>query len=236
MPLEDKKIYFFDIFGKQMPGWSKPSMDDFIVKPVQHLKWQGKDLLFSTSRIGHVHVTDRKGKPVITIRDKVLFSDRSDFYLNKTNNKGSFLTSSKDGKLIYLRNDGKTAELKFNNFTHEHVFHYADINNDKIQEFIYFDLNKIYCYNRFQKILFEYSFPSLVLPPFIIKTSSGEIMLGAVSPKTGDVYLFGKKGLMTIDPAIRGNTLFDIRVLNPELGTSLIIGAGKYLKNYILSE
>jgi hypothetical protein len=236
LPLGDKKIYSFDLFGRQVKGWIRPSMEETAVKPVQHLKSQNKDFLFITSKSGRILVTDLQGKPLIQPRNKVIFSPRSAFYLNKTNNKGTFLTTSQDGKLVYLKNDGKTSDLKFNNFSPDHVFYYLDFNIDNVQEFIYFDLNKIYFYNRFQKLLYDYSFPSQILPPFLLKLSSAEIILGTVSPKTGDIYLFGKKGLLPVDPLIRGNTAFDVKNINEDPGTILVIGAGKYLRNYQLSK
>lgn len=236
LPLKDKKIYSFDLFGKQQPGWSKPFMSEFVVKPVQLLTLRGKEFLFITTKSGQLLVTDTRGRPLIKPKNNVLFSPQSLFYLNKTNNKGDFISTSRDGKLVYLRTDGKTTEVKFNNFTPDHVFYYADINSDKIQEFIYFDLNKIYCYNRFQKLLYDYTFPSQILPPFMMKSPSSEILIGTTAPKSGDIYLFGEKGLLTIDPAIRGNTPFDMRIIDPDQGTSLLIGAGNYIKNYLLSK
>jgi len=234
LQLEDKKIYAFDVQGKQSAGWLKPFLSEFVGKPVQLLTFRGKEFFFITSKSGQVLITDNRGKPIIKPKNKSVFSARSLFYLNMTNNKGDFITSSSDGKLLYLRTDGKTSDLKFNNFTPDHVFYYADINNDKIQEFIYFDLNKIYCYNRFQKLLFDYTFPSQTLTPSLMKSPSGEILIGTVSPKSGDIYLFGKNGLLTIDPAIRGNTPFDLRIIDPDQGTNLLIGAGKYIKNWLL--
>jgi hypothetical protein len=72
------------------------------------------------------------------------------------------------------------------------------------------------------------------MTPFMMKPPSGEILIGTVSPKSGDIYLFGNKGLITIDPAIRGNTPFDLRIIEPDQGTNLLIGAGKFVKNYLL--
>jgi hypothetical protein len=236
LQLDDKKIYAFGVNGKQQSGWEKPAMSDFVEKPVQLLTLRGKEFFFITSRSGQVMITDNKGKPIIKPAKKSMFSARSRFYLNKTNSKGDFITSSNDGKLLYLRTDGKTSDLKFNNFTPDHVFYYTDINNDKVQEFIYFDLNKIYFYNRFQKLLYDYAFPTQVVPPFLMDSPTGEIMMGTVSPKTGDIYLFGKKGLLTIDPAIRGNTPFDLRIIDPDQGASLVIGSGKYIKNWLLAK
>ena len=70
----------------------------------------------------------------------------------------------------------------------------------------------------------------------MMKSPSGEVMIGTVSPKSGEIYLFGKKGLLPIDPAIRGNTLFDLRIIDPDQGTNLVIGAGKYIKNWLLAK
>jgi hypothetical protein len=70
----------------------------------------------------------------------------------------------------------------------------------------------------------------------MIKSPSGEILIGTTAQKSGDIYLFGEKGLLTIDPAIRGNTAFDLRIIDPDQGTSLLIGAGNYIKNYLLSK
>ena len=234
LQLEDKKIYAFDVNGKQQSGWEKPAINDFVEKPVQLLTFRGKEYFFITSRSGQVMITDNRGRLIIKPVKKSLFSTQSLFYLNKTNNKGDFITSSIDGKLLYLKTDGKTSDLKFNNFSTDHIFYYADINNDKVQEFIYFDLNKVYFYNRFQKLLYDYNFPTPVLRLVMMKPPSGEILMGTVSPKSGDIYLFGKKGLLAIDPAIRGNTPFDTRIIDPEQGINLLIGAGKYIKNYLL--
>jgi hypothetical protein len=236
LQLVDKKIYAFDIYGKQIAGWEKPSPGEFAVKPIQILNLRGKEFFFITLKSGQVLITDKRGKPVIKLKNKTLFSSGSMFYLNKTNNKGDFITSSVDGKLIYLKTDGKTTDLKFNNFTKDHVFYYADINSDKIQEFIFYDLNKIYCYNRFQKLLFDYTFPSQTLVPFMMRSPSGEVLIGTVSSKSGDIYLFGKNGLIPIDPAVRGNTPFDLRIVDPSQGISLLIGSGKYVRNWLLTK
>ena len=89
---------------------------------------------------------------------------------------------------------------------------------------------------RFQKLLYNYTFPSQTLPPFMMRSPSGEILIGTTAPKSGDIYLLGEKGFITIDPVIRGNTPFDLQIIDPDQGTSLLIGAGKHLKNWLLSK
>ena len=87
-----------------------------------------------------------------------------------------------------------------------------------------------------KKLLYDYTFPPFTESPFTVILPNGDLRIGAVSTKTGDVYLFGKKGLISLDPVIRGNTPFEIGVIDHEQGTSLIIGAGKYIKNFLLTK
>ena len=171
---------------------------------------------------------------MIRIKNKVLFSPYTSWYVNKTNKKGELLTTTVDGKLIYVALDGRTSIVQFNEFTPRHLFFYEDLNCDHSEEFTYFDSNRLYSYDRFQKALSENTFPAGTSSPFLIHFPSGENKLGMVSPKTSDIYIFGKKGLMPVDPVIRGNTRFDIGLLDAEKGTSLVIGSGKFVKNFIL--
>ena len=236
LPLEDRKVYAIDLRGKNVPQWQKPLFGSPFSKPVQTLQLKDRIIFIINGTDGKVLITDQYGKTVIRLKEKILFSPYSSWYLNKTNKKGELIASAMDGKLVYVKTDGKTSTVQFNEFTTGHIFFYTDINNDRIQEFTYFDLDKLYCYNRFQKLLMDNSFPAGTEAPFMIALPSGEIQLGVVSPKTSDIFLFGKNGLIALDPIIRGTTGFDIGILEQEKGTSLVIGSGKYVKNFLLSK
>jgi hypothetical protein len=236
IPLEDNKIYAFGLDGIQKPGWQKPTPGTIVAKPVQRLNMKGKDFYFLSGIDGTVLITNSQGKPFRKPKNSVKFSRNSLFYVNKTNNKGDFITTTADGKLIYLRMDGTTSVVKFNNFTPDHILFYSDVNDDKLQEFTWFDVNKLYCYNKFKKLLYDFSLPPGTEKPFIVKFPDGDVQIGAVTPKTGDVFLFGKKGSVSLDPLIRGNTPYDVGVLDNELGVSLVIGSGNYIKNFLLTK
>jgi len=237
IPLVDKRVHAFDIDGKAVGNWLDPALSDGIEQPVQVLHSGNKDYIFITGRTGHLLVTDKKGNKLMRSGNNQKVSLNNKFYINKTNRKGLFLTTDPAGKVVYFQQSGRTTEATFNLFSNNHTFLYEDINNDGFNEFIFYDHNKIYFYNRFYKLIYSYAFRrDITLPPFIIELPGGEKRVGAVSGSANEIYLFDINGLIEILPGIRGNTAFTIGTIGSDKGLKLIIGAGKYLKCYSLPQ
>jgi len=235
IPLSDNKIHAFSLDGKTIRNWPAPGLNEGISQPVQILHSGNKDFIFITGKNGHLLVTDRKGKPLMKSAKNLRVSVNNKFYVNKTNRKGLFLTTDPTGKVLYFQESGRTSEATFNLFSNSHRFLYEDINNDGFYEFIFYDHNKIFFYNRFYKLIYSYNFRrDLTVIPFIIDLPGGEKRIGAVSGSANEIYLFGINGLIDILPGISGNTAFTIGNLGTDRGLKLFIGAGKNLKSYSL--
>jgi hypothetical protein len=237
IPLSDKKIHAFDLDGKSVPSWPDPGMSEGINQPIQVLHSGNKDFIFIIGKDGRLLVTDRKGKTIMNAAKNVRVSINNRFYVNRTNRKGLFLTTDQTGKVLYFQESGRTTEVTFNIFTNNHTFLYEDINNDGSFEFIFYDHNKIYVYDRFYKLIFSYIFRrEITVPPFIIELPGGEKRIGAVSGPANEIYLFGIRGLIDALPGIRGNTAFTIGNLGSDPRLKLLIGAGNNLKSYALPQ
>ena len=138
---------------------------------------------------------------------------------------------------MYFQESGRTSEATFNIFSNSHVFLYEDLNNDGSCEFIFYDHNRIYFYNRFYKLIYSYIFRrDITVTPFVIELPGGKKRIAAVSGSANEIYLFGINGLIDILPGIRGNTSFTIGNLGTDPGLKLLIGAGKNLKSYSLPQ
>jgi hypothetical protein len=223
--------------GKEVPNWPDPGLGEGINQPVKLLRTGNKDFIFMTGKNGHLLVTDRKGKTLMKLGKNVKVSVNNKFYINKTNRKGLFLTTDPTGKVLYFQESGRTSEVTFNIFSNSHTFLYEDINNDGSCEFIFYDHNKIYFYNRFYKLTYSYTFRrDLTIPPYIIDLPNGVKRIAAVSGPANEIYLFGLNGLMEIMPGINGNTAFTIGNIGNDSGLKLLIGAGKSLKCYSLPQ
>jgi hypothetical protein len=164
-------------------------------------------------------------------------SANNNIYVNKTNHKGLFLTTDPTGKVIYLQQSGRTTEATFSIFSNTHTFIYEDINNDGHYEFIFYDRNKIYFYDRFSKLIYSYSFRrDITIPPFIIELPGEEKRIGVVSGLANEIYLFNIKGIMDILPGVRGNTQFTAGTTGTSQTPELLIGSGKFIKCYSLPQ
>jgi hypothetical protein len=237
IPISDKKVHSFGLDGKPILNWPDPALNEMITQSVQVLHSGNKDFIFITGKNGRMLVTDRKGKAIMNAGKNVRISTNNKFYVNRTNRKGLFLTTDPTGKVLYFQESGRSTEVTFNIFPNNHTFLYEDINNDGSCEFIFYDHNKIYIYDRFYKLIYSYIFRrEITVPPFIIELPGGEKRIGAVSGSANEIYLFGLKGLIDILLGIRGNTPFTIGNLGTDPSLKLIIGAGKNLKSYRLSQ
>ncbi len=233
--LADKKIHSFTIDGKSETGWKSQVFNEEITNPIQSISLNHKEYIFVTGRNGQVVITDRKGGKRIRLPKNLHVSNNATFYLNKTNKKGLFLTTDPTGKVIYIQENGLVLETLFNLFSPDHNFFYEDMNGDGNPEFIFFNRNSLYYYNRFFKLLYSYAFRHEITdPPFFCKSNDGERFIGFVSSGTNEVFLFGKNGLIQTDPGIHGNTPFALNHITSPQHLDMIIGSGKHIRNYKL--
>jgi hypothetical protein len=59
-------------------------------------------------------------------------------------------------------------------------------------------------------------------------------MIGYVVPETNELFLFDQNGYRELESGIRGNTPFDVGFLENNAQLNLVVGAGRFLKNYRL--
>ena len=229
----DKRIYNYSIKGRKIKGWKSFKMNDIVIKPVQHLVANHKDYLIVSDINNRIKIVNRKGQERIKIKGKLNKAVNSEFYVNKTNSKGIFITTNQQGKLVYLSATGKLRYTDFGNFSPQHFFLYDDFNSDGTPDFIYVDKNKLTVFNRFKKVLFSYTFNSDIrIKPAFFKLGKNKKVLGIVSDLEHNIYLFDKNGNISISKELMGDTPFTITSLQNNREVNLITGAGNMLLNY----
>ena len=233
----DNRVYNFSLEGISITGWDRPNVREEILKPVTYRNYNKKEYLIVAAKTGQTLIVDRRGKPRMELNPNIKLSPNSDLYLNRSNKRGIFITTDQLGKAIFIQENGRTSEVTMNLFSPSHWFFYEDIIGNEQPEFIYLDKNNIYYYNRSYKLVFSYAFRrEISSPPFVIKGPDGKTMIGVVAPDTRELYLFDKNGFYEMESGIRGTTAFDIGRLQAGHPLSLIVGNGKFLRCYRLSQ
>ncbi len=234
---QDNRVYCFTMDGISVYGWKRPNLKEEITEPVSCFKVGLKEYVIISGVTGANMILDRNGETQITPRLKFAQAHISGFHLNKTNKKGPFLTTGPDGKVIFIQENGTSSEVTLNLFSPEHRFFYTDIMGNGQPEFIFSDRNTIYYYNRNYKLIYSYAFRREIKNlPFLLHSSKGKAMIGYVVPETNELFLFDQNGYRELESGIRGNTPFDLGQLENESQMNLIVGSGKFLKNYRLPQ
>ena len=234
--LADKWTYNYNIRGTQVEGWNKPRMNKVIKEAVTRLVIDDKDYIIITDEDNNVKIVNRKGEVRIDLEGSPNKAKNSDYFENKTNNKGIILTTNQSGKLIYFNVDGRLKQTDFGDFSPEHFFLYEDFNNDGSLDFIFLDKNELKVFSRLKKEIFSYHFNSeITIKPMFFNITKNQIALGIVADQEKTIYLFDNKGNIIVNKGLIGETPFTVGSLNNNSETNLITASGNLLYNYRLN-
>lgn len=232
----DNRIYNYDIKGNSVNGWINPKMQSNPEGEIQHLLDGNRDYIFVPVESGNINILNRRGKQRIEVKGNINNAEGSAIYLNKTNSKGNFLTTDKQGHLIYISTSGKLNKTVFKDFSPEHFFLYEDFNKDGHRDFIYLDGNILNIFDRFKNLIFDYKFDNLIkIKPVFIPLSYKENLLAIVSSDDNQIYLFNSKGEQVFGTGMVGETPVSIGSLNNNKQLNLIVGSGSSLYNYLIN-
>ena len=232
----DRLLYNYDIQGKEVEGWNRHRAEDKVTLPVKHLVADNKDYLIVSDVNGGVRILDRQGRIRIPLTSDMQKSTQNDIYTNATNTKkGLFLTTDKEGKLLYITADGALNRTDFGTYSEKHFFLYEDFNGDQDPDFIYLDGQELRVFDRFKKELFAHHFDvEIATKPVFFRISRNKRMLGVVSEKAREITLIDRKGNMIVNSGLVGETPFAVGSLHNDQQINLVTGVGNALFNYVI--
>jgi len=229
----DKHIYDYDIKGRKVRGWKTFKLPSIVTKPVQHLVTNHKDYLFVTDINNNIKILNRRGSERIKIKGKLNKAVNSNFYVNKTNGKGLFITTNEKGELVYISSTGKLRYTNFGKFSPNHYFIYEDFDGNGSKDFVFVDGNKLTVFDRFKKVLLKYTFKyDIQVKPVFFNLAKNKRVLAVVSNLENTIYLFDKNGNTNISKGLMGETPITIISLKNNREINLITGSGNTLLNY----
>lgn len=234
LAFNDNRIHNFTLQLEAVEGWSMVQGSAAITQAVQYLSKAGKDYLFISDEKGMLKITDRRGLDRGSPGAKVMKARHSEYYINRTNNKGVFLTTDEKGKVVYIDEKGKLKRTDFGDFSPDHYFFYEDFNQDDHNDFIFIDENSMQVYDRFKNLIVSNRFEEKIIYPPQMFTWAGRKYIGVVFPVAGEIRIFDHQGRRFTDRHIEGNIPFEAGSLeNGKL--NLITGMGAKVMNYQLN-
>jgi hypothetical protein len=234
VPLNDNKVHNFNLQLEPINGWNKVQSAGRVSKTLQHLRNGGKDYILVADDQGHVKVTDRRGIDRVFPRSDIMQAKNSRFYLNRTNSKGLFLTTDKNGKVVYINLDGGVSRTDFGTFDPSHFFFYADFDGDDHHDFIYVDRNRMVVFDRFKAVIAEHSLAEVVTRQPVLFSWAGRQYIGVALDAVKEIQVFDHQGRRFQEHFIEGDLPFATGSL--ESGRlNLVTGKGTRVLNYQLN-
>ena len=232
----DKLVYNYSLEGEEVEGWNRHRSEDLVAQPIQHIVAGDKDYLIVSDVSGGVRILDRQGRIRIPLPSEMQKAPEADIYANATNrSKGLFLTSDKEGKLLYVTADGALNRTDFGSYSNRHYFLYEDFDGDQDPDFIYLDGKDLHVFDRFKKELFAYHFDvDIHTKPVFFNITRNKRLLGIVSGEAREIYLIDRKGRMIVNSGLVGETPFAVGSLHNNQEINLVTGVGNALFNYAI--
>ncbi|QHI36748.1 hypothetical protein IMCC3317_21180 [Kordia antarctica] len=104
---EGNNVVMRDKQGKQVKGFKFSGSKNDFMNPPQHFRIISKDYITFQESNGKLHILSRTGKPRITVKANIQFSD-NDVYIHNN----LFTTSDRNGNLIQVDSKGQIAKTK----------------------------------------------------------------------------------------------------------------------------
>lgn len=224
---KDLEVYNYDKSGKEVRGWNFMKVKGQFIHPFQHILISGKDYIVNYDVDGRLYGVDRRGKQRMKFNDNIGFSPNNEISFWKTSSAetSDIIASDTTGKIYQISFSGKVETFKLQEFTPRHFFKVLDFHNDKKPEYVFFDLNQLSVFNEERKLAYKIRFEEQIThAPLFFKYPDNTWKIGVVSDQSNEIFLYNSDGTPVEGFPMKGNTPFDISVINDKQPLVLATG------------
>lgn len=224
---EDLEVYNYDKSGKEVRGWKFKKANAKFEHAFQHILISGKDYIINYDVDGRLYGVDRRGKTRMKFNDNIGFSPNNEISFWKTSSAetSDIIATDTTGKVYQISFSGKVETFKLQEFTPRHYFKVLDFHSDKKPEYIFFDLNQLSVFNEDRTLAYKIRFDDQIKhEPLFFQYPDKSWKIGIVSDQTNEIFLYNSDGSIVDGFPIKGNTPFDISVINSKQSLILVTG------------
>jgi hypothetical protein len=230
-----KKILKYHKDGTATIGWNVAKTSADIISKICWLKINGADCYAVADKSGTIYVFDKKGNDFISLKEQPLVLPYSVFYATAASGKhsNSIVTTDLKSNILFISSKGSIEKSEVSGLNAKHYFIYADLNDDKKKEYIFFDKSKLSVYSNEIKLLGSYSFPADITDyPECFESIGDENYLGVFCSKLQKIYVIEKDYSVKEGFPLNASTMFTIGSLNNDDTYNLVTADGSSIYNY----
>jgi hypothetical protein len=208
---KDHRVYLYDKNGNTIPDWDPRKTEHDVLQPIQYFRVENKDyIVFKDSNRGYI--LDRKGKPRVTIKEDLAFSNNG-FYLEAKSGKNPsrLITTGPEGEVVSIGFDGIVNTSSFGRFSANHFFAFEDLDADNKKDYIYLDDNMLIAYDQNGSELFSKKFDQPIFTaPELFQFPDKTKKIGLTMSSQNKLYLLNFDGSIYPGFPLDGNSNFKV--------------------------
>ncbi len=196
MQTEDRKIILCDINGKQISDWKSPVLKSQLYAPVKYIKTGNKDLLCAVDSNG-LYLFNRKGQVVYkTVNIKP--APNTEIFNYTYKNRNGLIFNTINGTAYVISLSGKQDSICISSsLSSGHFFICRDFNNEKGEELLYLDGDKLRLYDAAGKQKFyTLIFGRVSSKPLLFQITGNKLAIGVFSDDEQSIAIYNNNGNM----------------------------------------
>lgn len=237
VPTQNGNIYNYDKKGKEVNGWKYKAKTHAVTHPLHYFLLNKKDYIVAVDSTGQTFALDRRGRVRVSLKEPFAIRPRSNFFVERGRSidQTRLLGTDAKGNLISLYFDGDSESMNFHPFGKQHQFKWADVDNDASKDFIFVDKEQLEVYNTEKESLFKVKLDSVITAGPTVYNFSNSTRIGVSLKSKDQILLFDKKGNLSQNFPMYGNSAFSIGDINKDNIYELVVcGKGGFVYVYTL--
>jgi hypothetical protein len=214
---QDKQLRLYDAKGETVKGWNNVKTKEIVTHQPRHLRLGKKDYLFACDKSGSIYLLDRQGKSRHKVKEQAKNCSGNRLYFSP----GKDIKAT---KLLYTDTLGNLVELGFDNGINKtnlfdggvHHFLMADLNDDKREEIIIYQNEKLIIHDLKGEIICSYSYAGIQNAPILLNLGDKHVALGIVNESDNLVYAVDHNCQLINGFPQSGSSLFTIGDINKD--------------------
>lgn len=228
------KVVAYQGNGLPVVNWNYDLKTGTILKPLEIFGEGDSTVLTLSNENGRLFFIDRFGAEAFTIESDFRMAPNSRIESITRGKVSYYVTTSAEGKITAINNDGEASELFQTEVSSLHTFAAADLNNDEQTDFFILDPDKLSVFDIDRQLLFYQELGEPAEPYLgIVKLSDGSVKTGVYS-SAGKTFLFNSDGTLYKGFPVRGAFPFTVDELNAD-GRLYMVTAGNDGVVYVYS-
>jgi|GEM_PF-3372508 len=223
VPGEDRRIYNFNIRGRQVPGWQRPRLSETLERPMQFFRIGDRDYLVGVKKHGSPFFLNRRGGIRLSLDHEMQLNTENPVFAIR-NGAPRFIAAGVKGDVFEIYPDGKVYEYMVDTLQSGHHFLVHELKEQEGHLLIFAGKDSLRIFNHLtEKIAAQPMVYPIDQSPGLLH-AGGRTFIGLTASAGESVFLFDFTGNLIGNFPLRGDQPFFLESMMQDQSWNLVTG------------